>query len=77
MINIVLLAAKSRLPGADPGFQEGVHLKKSRRAVGGAKMFGVFRVENHDFTQKNHIFSNFSGRGRPPGAPPGSAPDYF
>ena len=29
---------------------------------GGAKMFGVFRVKNHDFTQKNHIFSNCGGR---------------
>ena len=32
-------------------------------------MFGVFRVKNHDFTQKNHIFSNFVGgarRVRPP-----------
>jgi hypothetical protein len=26
-------------------------------------MFGVFRVKNHDFTQKNHIFSNFRGGG--------------
>jgi hypothetical protein len=31
-------------------------------------------VKNHDFTQKNLIFSNFRG-GRAPGAPPsGSAP---
>jgi hypothetical protein len=22
-------------------------------------MFGVFRVKNHGYTQKNHIFSNF------------------
>jgi hypothetical protein len=29
-------------------------------------------VKNHDFTPKNHIFSNF--RGGPP--PPGSAPAY-
>jgi hypothetical protein len=43
---------------ADPGFQvRGVHLKKLRRTEGGAKMFGVFRVKNHDFTQTNHIFS--------------------
>ena len=28
-------------------------------------MFGVFRVKNHDFTPKNHIFSNFK-RGAPP-----------
>ena len=39
----------------------GVHLKKLRRAEGGAKMFGVFRVKNHDFTPKNLIFFNFSG----------------
>ena len=32
-------------------------------------MFGVFRVKNHDFTPKNHFFSNFRG-GRAPGAPP-------
>jgi hypothetical protein len=34
----------------------GAHLKKLRRAEGGAKMFGVFRVKNHDFTPKNHFF---------------------
>ena len=57
-------------PGADPGFQvRGAHLEKLRRAEGGAKIFGVFRVKNHDFTPKNHIFSNFRG-GRAPGAPP-------
>ena len=37
-------------------------------AEGGAKIFGVFRVKNHDFTPKNHIFSNF--RGRAPLDPP-------
>ena len=42
-----------------------------RRAEGGAKMFGVFRVKNHDFTPKNHIFSNFRGGG---GARAGCAP---
>ena len=49
--------------GADPGFQVrgGAHLKKLRRAEVGAKNFGVFRVKNHDFTPKNHIFSNFKG----------------
>ena len=52
--------------GADPGFQVrgGAHLKKLRRAEGGAKIFGVFRVKNHDFTPKNHIFSNFRGVAR-------------
>ena len=52
------------IPGADPGFQvRGAHLKKLRRAEGGAKIFGVFRVKNHDFTPKNHNFSNFRGGG--------------
>ena len=48
---------KRTITGADPGFQVrgGAHLNKLRRAEGGAKMFGVF----HDFTPKNHIFSNF------------------
>ena len=40
----------------------GAHLKKMRRAEGGAKIFGIFRVKNHDFTPKNHIFSNCGGR---------------
>jgi hypothetical protein len=36
-------------------------LKKLRRAEGGAKIFGVFRVKNHDFTPKNLIFSIAEG----------------
>ena len=62
--------------GADPGFQaRGAHIKNLRRAEGGAKNFGVFRVKNHDFTPKNLIFSNFRGGGGAPGPPPpGSAP---
>jgi hypothetical protein len=49
--------------GADPGFQVrgGALLKKLRRAEGGAKIFGVFRVKNHDFTPKNHIFPILGG----------------
>ena len=48
--------------GADPGFQvRGGTLKKIAPSGGGAKNFGVFRVKNHDFTPKNHIFSNFRG----------------
>jgi hypothetical protein len=51
------------LPGADPGFQvRGGAIKKMRRAKGGGKIFGVFRVKNHDFTPKNHIFFNCRGR---------------
>ena len=55
---------KTVIAGADPGFQVrgGAHLKKLRRAEGGAKILGVFRVKNHDFTQKNRIFSNCGGR---------------
>jgi hypothetical protein len=59
-----LLYSKSSggLTGADPGYQvRGAHLKKLSRAEGGAKIVGVFRVKNHDFTPKNHIFSNFRG----------------
>jgi hypothetical protein len=40
----------------------GAHLKKLRRAEGGAKLFGVFRMKNHDITPKNHIFFNCEGR---------------
>ena len=39
----------------------GVHLKKLHRAEGGANIFGVFRVKNHDFTPKNHIFPILGG----------------
>jgi hypothetical protein len=38
------------------------YLEKLRRVEGGAKIFGVFRVKNHDFTPKNHIFPNCGGR---------------
>jgi hypothetical protein len=31
---------------------------------GGANIFGVFRVENHDFTPKNHIFFPILGGAR-------------
>ena len=40
----------------------GAHLKKWRRAEGGAKILGVFRMKNHDFTPKNHMFFNCRGR---------------
>ena len=49
-------------PGADPGFQvRGDALKKNALSEAGAKILGVFRVKNHDFTPKNHIFFNFRG----------------
>ena len=46
--------------GADPGFQvRGAHLNKMRRAEGGAKNFGIFRVKNHDFYAKKSYFFQF------------------
>ena len=54
----------------------GAHLKKLRRAEGGAKMFGVFRVKNHNFTPKNHIFSNFRVGARRVSPPPLNPPLY-
>ena len=54
--------------GADAGFQV--------RGGGALKIVGVYRVKNHDFTQKKHIFSNFRGGEAPGASPPiGSAPD--
>ena len=51
-------------PGADPRLQvRWAHLKKLRRAEGGAKIVRVFGVKNHDFTPKDLIFSNFKGGG--------------
>ena len=44
-------------------------LKKLRRAEGGAKIFGVFRVKNHHFTpKKSYLFQFYGGarRVRPP-----------
>ena len=60
------------MSGADPGFQaRGADLNKLRRVEGGANIYGVFRVKNHDFTPSNYNFSNFKGGG---GVPPGSVP---
>jgi hypothetical protein len=49
----------------------GAQLKKLRRAEGGAKIFGAFRVKNHDFTPI--FFSPIIGgsrRVRPPAPVP-------
>ena len=57
----------------------GAYFQKLLRAEGGAKIVGVFRVKNYDFTPKNHIFSNFrrgARRVRPPPSP-GSAPAHI
>ena len=50
------------IAGADPGFQVrggGGTLKKIAPSGGGREHFWVFRVKNHDFTPKNHIFFQF------------------
>ena len=49
-------------------------LKKLRRAEGGAKILGVFRVKNHDYTPKKIIIFPILGGGGG-GSPPGSAPE--
>ena len=59
VLSVLLIGFRKCISGADPGFQVrevGSRLKKIRRAEGGAKMFGVFRVKNHDFTPKKIIF---------------------
>jgi hypothetical protein len=61
------------ISGVDPGFQaRGGAFKKIAPSGGRSEKFWVFRVKNHDFTQINHIFSNFSRRPPPlPGSAPG------
>ena len=54
----LLVAIQGRIQDFKLG---GAHLKKLRRAEGGAKIVGVFRVKNHDFTPKNHIFPILGG----------------
>jgi hypothetical protein len=65
------------IQGADPGFQvRGAHLKKLRRAKGGAKMFEVFRVNITILRQKIIFYpipegsANIFGVFCAPGAPP-------
>jgi hypothetical protein len=49
-----------RSAAADPEFQvRGAHLKKLRQIEEGANILGVFRVNNHYFTPKNHSFYNY------------------
>jgi hypothetical protein len=64
LVRLFCVMGIATTPGADPGFQVrgGAHLEKLRQVEGGAKIVGVFRVKNHDFTPKNHIFSNCGGR---------------
>ena len=50
--------------GWNPRFQVrgGGTLKNIVPSGGRLEIFGVFRVKNHDFTPKNHIFSNCGRR---------------
>jgi hypothetical protein len=60
---------------ADPEFKVrggGCALKKIAPSGGGRENFWGISCENHDFTPKNHIFSNFRG-----GAPPLDPPQVF
>ena len=58
--------------GVDPGFyvRGGALKKKLRRAEGGANIFGVVRVKNHDFTPTKSYFYQFFGGARTGCAPP-------
>ena len=58
--------------GANPGFQtrEGGARKIIAQSEGRREIVGVIRVKNHDFTPKNHIFSNFRGGERRMHPPP-------
>jgi hypothetical protein len=58
-ISVVICDIQGRIQDFKLG---GAHLKKLHRAEVGAKLFGVFRVKNHDFMPKNNIFSNCGGR---------------
>jgi hypothetical protein len=52
-----------QFPGADPGFPvRGGALKKNAPSEGRRENFWGVCVKNHDFTPKNHIFSNCGGR---------------
>ena len=63
------------ITGADPVYKvRGGALKIIAPSGVMRENFGVFRVKNHDFTQQNHIFSNFRGSARRVRPPPGSAP---
>ena len=46
-------------------------------AEGGAKIFEVFRVKNHDFTPKKSYFFPILGGALPPESAPGMADGMF
>ena len=59
--NIYHGSQNDEVPGADTGFQgRGAHLKKN--CAERRKNVWIFRLKNHDFTPKNHIFPILGGR---------------
>ena len=63
--------------GADPGFQVmggGGALEKNAPSGGRRENCWGISCENHDFTPRNHIFSNFRGARAGCAPLPGSAP---
>ena len=63
------------IQGRIQDFKLGGALKRIAQSGGRRENVRVFRVKNHDFTPKNHIFPILGGARlvRPP--PPGSSPD--
>jgi hypothetical protein len=57
---VIVVEHQVTISGADPRLQ--VRGGKLRLPPLSAKFVGVFRVKNHDFMPKNHIFSNCGGR---------------
>ena len=52
-------------------------LKKIAPSGGRREHFWCISCEKSRFSPKNHIFSNFRGGGREPGAPPGYTPAVY
>jgi hypothetical protein len=67
------LGANSTIDRALSALRRIQDFKLGGRAEGGANIFGVFRMKNHDFTPNKLIFSNFRGGARRM-LPPRSAP---
>jgi hypothetical protein len=65
------------IQGRIQNFKLGGRIKKIAPSGGSRENFGVFRVKNHDFTPKNHIFSHFRGGARRVPPPPLDPPLVF
>jgi hypothetical protein len=78
IINSLYPRVSWRIQGQIQDFKLGGALKKIAPSGGRLENFGVFRVKNHDFTQKKSYFFPILGE-RAPGAPPPLDPplDYI